>query len=232
MGVGGRGSRVVSLLRPAQAVPVPMWETSTALDLVSLLLPKAAPLDEAQGLMLVLLSLQVVTNVDETDFGGYGGALDWPKLKEKLKGLSFFEELRALKMCGGETPVDVTKLFNIIDGDACPEVLSVTEDTVSLLMNATLFPSRLKKKKLGKELSYLSWPSFFALIAALNDDRFGRDGFSPNPSRRDVTHLAARYLLGVRSNIEVRFGAARSCSFRRGLLPPLGSAARCSALVP
>jgi hypothetical protein len=184
----------------------------TAIEVVAALLPEAAPVDEAQAVTLVLQFLQVILIGDGTDVGGYGGSLDWEGLKGKLESHSLFKELRQMDFSGCKRSVDVVKLFEILDADQCPDQLGLTDDTVSLLMKAPLFQGKTARNPV---LSHLSWPSLFAVIAALNDDTFGQNSSSRHRSRRDATRLAAQYLLSRRPDIQVRSGAVRSCLCRQ-----------------
>jgi len=206
-----------------------IWENMTAIEVVAALLPKTAPVDEAQAVTLVLQFLQVILIADGTDVGGYGGSLDWEGLKGKLESHSVFKELRQMQFSGCKRSVDVVKLFEILDADQCPDQLGLTDDTVSLLMKAPLFQGKTSRSPVSKVLSHLSWPSLFAVIAALNDDTFGQNGFSPHRSRRDATRLAAQYLLSRRPNIQVRLVAVRACLCRQSHGAPV-DAACCLAL--
>jgi hypothetical protein len=204
----------------------------TAIEVVAALLPKTAPVDEAQAVTLVLQFLQVILIGDGADVGGYGGSLDWDGLKGKLESHSLFKELRNMEFSGCKRSVDVVKLFEILDADQCPDQLGLTDDTVSLLMKAPLFQGKTARNpvSVSKVLSHLSWPSLFAVIAGLNDDTFGLNGFSPHRSRRDATRLAAQYLLSRRPDIQVRLVAVRACLCRQSRGAPV-DAACCLALV-
>jgi len=209
-----------------------LWTELPALDFLALLLPKKAPSDEAKGLSLILQDIGMISIVDDhPDVGGYGGSVEWDKLKEKLRNHSFFKALRQTQFrVPKKFSLDVEPLFAILDKDECIDESSVSEETLAALMKAPLFHGTARPKSLPRVFFYLDWPSLFALIGALNDDKFGRDGWSPNPSRRDATLSAAKYLRDQRHNIEVRLVAVRACLCRQSRGAPV-DAACCLALV-
>jgi hypothetical protein len=134
---------------------------------------------------------------------------------DAMLNFSLFRTMLSLTVDGTSLPIDIRHVYRLIDeaNDSSREPYTLTNKTVKKILVAELVPPALVKTK-RLLLSHFCMGTFFALLAAGLDDRFGTLKFLVHPEYVASAGSALRFLMSNREAIEVRFRAGFVCAAR------------------
>ena len=144
---------------------------------------------------------------------------------DAMLNFSLFRTMLSLTVNGTSLPIDIRHVYRLIDeaDDPSRELYTLKDKTVKKILVKDLVPSALVKTK-RRLLSHFCMGTFFALLAAALDDRFGTLEFLVHPEYVASAGSALRFLMSNREAIEVRFVSAlcvRHAGVMRVLSPGL-----------
>jgi hypothetical protein len=154
---------------------------------------------------------------------------------DAMLNFSLFRTMLSLTVDGTSLPIDIRHVYRLIDeaNDSSREAYTLKDRTVKKILVSELVPPALVKTK-RLLLSHFCMGTFFALLAAGLDDRFGTLKFLVHPEYVASAGSALRFLMSNREAIEVRFVPAlcvRHAGAMRVLSPVLRSCEQLSARV-
>jgi len=181
---------------------LPFYVTSSADELLELMLPPNAKEDEVTELLVVLDELGLVTAAVGS---GSARPLDWPRLRQMIaEEYSFFPTLSKFVFKGKSGyGIEILRVYEMLEAAGVPPA-SLTDDTVTAIGRLPVFPGDWTHDQ-RKEFGTIDFGSLLALIAAVNDRNFPLDDRRDSkPLRCTSVRKGVQFLLDNREKIQVR----------------------------